>query len=179
MTMTPEKPSLRGKNMTELKKDVRKITDAIRAQKEDRRATNEEIAALRAKAETLGIHKAALDMAMRYMDWEPEKRENFDIAYMIVREAMGLPVQNDLFGFADEVEKKNAAAETRTEADAVFAGRAPRDEEKIADVTASELKEGEAVLEGSGAPITEEALPSKKPGKLDPVVDDQRGKDDF
>lgn len=199
MAIQPEKPKLSlqsGANLTQLKKDVKKITDGINVQKKKRQEINDQIASYRAKLETMGIHKKAADMAMAYMSWEPEKREGFDIAYAIVREAMGLPVSDDLFAAADEREEEERKRQQQAEADSVFAERR---EGQVQDVTDRELAEGETVLEGGKpagddfdkpvrkdpdtgedvAPITGDAPPSKKPGKLDPVVDDQRGKDDF
>lgn len=195
MAMQPEKPKLSlqsGANLTQLKKDVKKITDGINAQKKKRQEINDQIASYRAKLETMGIHKKAADMAMAYMSWEPEKREGFDIAYAIVREAMGLPVSDDLFAAADEREAEERKREQQAEADSVFAARR---EEQVQDVTDRELAEGETVLEGGGEkpddfdkpvhvdPDTgEDTKPvNGKPGTLPPIVDDQRGKerDDF
>ena len=94
-----------GGNITELKKDISSAINNVNGLKADRSAINEEIAAVRAKMEALGINKAAFDMAMRYLSWEPEKREGFDLAYSLVREAGGLPVDKDLFEAADEREQ--------------------------------------------------------------------------
>lgn len=40
-------------------------------------------------------------MAMQYMNMDPDKREGFDLAYTIVREAIGLKMQPDLFDEPD------------------------------------------------------------------------------
>lgn len=96
-----------GSNISELKREVRAGVDRITKLKEDRTAVNEAIAAIRSDLVAKGIHKKALDMAMTYMLMDPDKREGFDIAYDIVREAIGLPFnpQGDLFD-------KDKAAET-------------------------------------------------------------------
>lgn len=121
-------PSEIGHNITELKKKVAKAIQSVKSLKEERTETNAAIAEVRASMEAAGIHKAAFDMAMRYLAWEPEKREGFDLAYAICREAGGLPMAEDLFAAAERLEKEAAerAAETakQTDADAVFAKKA-------------------------------------------------------
>lgn len=206
MAIEPEKPRLSlqsGANLTQLKKDVKKLTDGINSQKLKRKEINDQIASYRAKLETMGIHKKAADMAMAYMSWEPEKREGFDIAYAIVREAMGLPVSDDLFAHANEQDAEAARRAQQTEADAVFAqkaglGEQTRDEAKVETVTASELSEADRLFAANATrgengeakppiggepepntapaetPITEAAPPGKKPGKMAPIVDDAR-----
>ena len=189
MAITPtEKPKLSlqsGANLTQLKKDIKKITDGINTQKLKRQEINDQIASYRSKLETMGIHKKAADMAMAYMSWEPEKREGFDIAYAIVREAMGLPVSDDLFAAADEREQEEKKRAQQADADAVFAEKAglgaKRDEEAIAAATAAEAAEGEKVLQG-GKAADHDAVgftdartdsPAKKPsGKTQPPADD-------
>lgn len=89
-----------GSNITSLKKDIKAGVDKIENLKADRTALNEEIASVRSDLQAKGIPKAALDMAMKYMNFDPEKREGFDMAYDIVREAIDLPIdanQGSLF----------------------------------------------------------------------------------
>lgn len=189
MSITPEKPKLSlqsGANLTQLKKDIKKITDGINTQKLKRQEINDQIASHRSKLETMGIHKKAADMAMAYMSWEPEKREGFDIAYAIVREAMGLPVSDDLFAAADEREQEEKARAQKTEADAVFAqkaglGEQVRDEAAVDKVTAEEQAEAEDVFKtraGEKPAIGEDAPPAK--GEVGVGLDGKQvGGDDF
>ena len=87
-----------GSNISKLKKDVKAGVDKIEALKMDRTGINEAIGAIKADLEAKGIPKKALDMAMTYLNMDPDKREGFDIAYDIVREAIDLPVEHpDLF----------------------------------------------------------------------------------
>lgn len=100
-----------GHNLSELKKEIKAAIGDVNNLRNERQSINDDIAAIRSKLESKGIKKAAFDMAMRYLNWEPEQREGFDIAYAIVREAGGLSIQEDLFTKADEfadtiVEKK-------------------------------------------------------------------------
>lgn len=86
-----------GGNLSALKAEVKTGVDKIEKLKADRRSINESIGAVRAELEAKGIPKKALDMAMQYMNMDPEKREGFDVAYAVVREAIGLHIANDLF----------------------------------------------------------------------------------
>ena len=88
-----------GSNITKLKKDIQAGVEKINSHIEDRTAANEAIAAVKSDLQAKGVHKKALNMAMTYMNMDPDNREGFDIAYDIVREAIGLPVtaQADLF----------------------------------------------------------------------------------
>lgn len=104
-----------GSNLTDKMKKIQSAITDIRQEKENRAETNAEIAAIRESMSALGIPKAAFDMALRYLDWEPEKRQGFDVAYALVREAGGLPLQGDLFmqaeALAKDVDERKKAAE--------------------------------------------------------------------
>lgn len=95
-------------SLNETKQKVKHAVDEVNALKTDRASINADIQAVRENMQALGIKKEAFDMAMRYASWDEEKREGFDIAYDIVRDAIGLPVdaQGDLF----EEKKEEAAA---------------------------------------------------------------------
>lgn len=84
-------------NLTDVKKVItQSVADISEAQKV-RAAANADCKAARERCEQQGIHREALDMAMRYAKWDPERRKGFDLAYEIVRETIGLPIQADLF----------------------------------------------------------------------------------
>jgi hypothetical protein len=191
MAIEPEKPKLSlqsGANLTQLKKDVKKIVDGINGQKNKRADINAQIASYRAKLETMGIHKKAADMAMAYMGWEPEKREGFDIAYAIVREAMGLPVSDDLFSHADgevtDALDVALRAGFKTDIIAFLTKIVQQDEaekafkgDQVQSATDREAGEGAAILEGVGqvgdsgddfdktAPVSAEAQPKPAIGE--------------
>lgn len=105
-----------GGNITELKKKIALAIKQVRDLKEERHATNEQIGAVRADMAALGIPKAAFDMAMTYLNWESEKREGFDLAYALVREAGGLPMQEDLFTAAEQKYSKVEAKKSEPNA---------------------------------------------------------------
>lgn len=88
-----------GSNLAALKNEVKLGVDQIVKLKEERSAINDKIGEVRSALAAKSIPKKALDMAMSYMNMDPDKREGFDIAYQIVREAINLPIdgQGDLF----------------------------------------------------------------------------------
>lgn len=88
-------------NITDLKHLIAQTLKDVKALKLDRADINEDIGARRAALAARGIPKKAFDMAASYLDMDPDDREGFDIAYALVREAGGLPLQEDLFTAAD------------------------------------------------------------------------------
>lgn len=100
-----------GSNIAILKRDVKAGVAKIEGLKEKREAINDKISAIRTDMQAKGIPKAAFDMAMKYLNMDPDKREGFDVAYEIVREAIELPVQRDLFeeGESEKSDEKPAA----------------------------------------------------------------------
>lgn len=50
----------------------------------------------------LGFNKDALDAALKYVNTAEEKRENFDLTYIYARQALGQPIQDDLFTAATQ-----------------------------------------------------------------------------
>lgn len=131
-----------------VKKAIAAAAAAVNDLKLQRQDINEGIAAKRSHLEALGIAKPAFDMALRYAGWDPDKRKGFDLAYAIVRDAIGLPfnAQGDLFEAAD---KRGGAAGDRAEQ--VAADLEPKPDASMADGAgpvdqAAELAEGEAAL---------------------------------
>lgn len=109
-----------GSNLTDKIKKIQTAITRIKQHKDERSEVNAEIMAVRESMTAIGIPKAAFDMALRYLEWEPEKRQGFDVAYALVREAGGLPLQGDLFLAAEKLasdveEKKEAAKPTAKE----------------------------------------------------------------
>lgn len=92
-------------NLKTLMDKIRAARARIDTAKLHRKAQNDIIAEERSAMEAAGIHKAALDMAMRYAGWDEDKREGFDTAYALVREALSLPLEDDLFSFEGEAEQ--------------------------------------------------------------------------
>jgi hypothetical protein len=129
-----------GHNLNETKIKIAQAIKSIKELKLERSEVNASIAEVRATMEALGINKAAFDMAIKYLNWEPEKREGFDLAYAIVREAGGLPLSEDLFSAAERIEadKKKAAAEEAKKVDAdAIKRKAEQEAEKVFDGSAA------------------------------------------
>lgn len=110
MTNTKDNPTTNvvktGGNVSQLKTDIVDGIAKIDAEVLKRQSANEAIAAVKSDLEAKGVPKKALNMAMQYMAMDSDKREGFDVAYGIVREAMGMPVigQGDLFEDQDSKE---------------------------------------------------------------------------
>lgn len=132
-----------GENLRDLKQQIADAVHDIKQAKLDRADVNADIQAIRERMASKGIPKAALDMAMRYMEWDEDKREGFDVAYALVREACGAPLQEDLFQAADrmandpkpEQEKPEQKGPDAAEIDKVIRAQ---DAEKIAGKTVHE-----------------------------------------
>lgn len=90
-------------NLTDLKKFIQDALKKVDQLKLDRADTNDEINSIRAALAAKGIKKKAFDMAAAYLKMDPDDRENFDVAYALVREAGGLPLQDDLFSAAERM----------------------------------------------------------------------------
>lgn len=96
-------------NLTELKKIIANAIKKVGDLKLDRADVNAEIQSVRTNLVTHGIPKKAFDMALSYINMDPDDREGFDVAYALVREAGGLPMQEDLFTAADRLGKEKVA----------------------------------------------------------------------
>lgn len=72
----------------------------------NRQAVASDAAEVYARLEALGIDRWALRHARRYMKLDPNKRRALDTAYGICRQALGEPVQNDLFDQLQPIERK-------------------------------------------------------------------------
>lgn len=83
-------------NIDPLMSKVAAAVQAINASKEARKEINAAILTQLDTMESEGIPKAAVRMAMTYLDWDERKQSGFDRAYAIVRKALGQPVQGDL-----------------------------------------------------------------------------------
>lgn len=98
-------------NLTELKQLIADSLNKVSNLKLDRADVNDEINSIRATLAAKGIPKKAFDMAAAYIKMDPDDREGFDVAYALVREAGGLPLQEDLFSAADRLGKEKIEAE--------------------------------------------------------------------
>lgn len=127
-------------NLTDLKKLISDSLKRVSELKKDRADVNADIASVRATLVAQGIPKKAFDMAMNYINMDPDDREGFDVAYALVREAGGLPMQEDLFTAADRMGKAKVEA---SEPDATQI-------EKVIQAQDAEKTKGKKVHEPTG-----------------------------
>lgn len=80
-----------------LKKEIKAGVETLIKLKGSNQGNNEEASAIRSTLETKGIPREALSMAIRYRNWDEDKRRGFDAAYQLVRDSIGLKIQPDLF----------------------------------------------------------------------------------
>jgi uncharacterized protein (UPF0335 family) len=83
---------------------------------QQRKACNDEMAAIKEKLERVGISRHAIMHCRRYMKMDENERRALDTAYAICREALGDPVQNDLLDLIKPIPTKEEKAEARRKA---------------------------------------------------------------
>lgn len=84
-----------GDNIKGLEGDIRDAFKTIDQLGKDRDAINQKVQATREDLYAKGIPKEAFDLARNYANWPEDKRRNFDLAFAICREAVGMPMQSD------------------------------------------------------------------------------------
>lgn len=97
-------------NLTEAKEQVRAAVKTIIALREQRKDINDAINSERKKVKVLGVPPAALDLAIRMRDADPEDRQRHDEGYAIARDALGLRFQMSLFENLDTREESEETA---------------------------------------------------------------------
>jgi hypothetical protein len=84
-------------NLTEAKAVVKESVAKILALKSQRKEINAAIGEQRARVKNYGVPPAALDLAIRMKEADPEDRQKHDEGYAIARDALGLGLQRSLF----------------------------------------------------------------------------------
>ncbi len=79
---------------------VSEFAETVDRAKKARKAISDEVAAGKSKLIDDGFNKEALEAAVKYSRTEESERENFDLTYIYCRQALGMPIQDDLFGAA-------------------------------------------------------------------------------
>ncbi len=80
----------------ETEKKIREVFKKIEDNKQKRTEANEHLGALREELVSLGFPKKAQSAVLAYKNLNEKDREFFDQAYMIMRKAIGEPVQTSL-----------------------------------------------------------------------------------
>lgn len=81
----------------ELLSALRDAHERVREQKERRKEINQTISAIYTELEGLGIDKKAAKAVFVMYELEEDKRRLYDLSASVVRQAMKMPQQGDLF----------------------------------------------------------------------------------
>ena len=90
-------------NLEPLFARVRDAKSKIEQKEKTRSQLNSEIESIRDELEANGIGRRAFKMAMDYIDMTTDQRRSFDLAYLIVKQALGAPEQADLVDMLDNM----------------------------------------------------------------------------
>jgi chaperonin GroEL (HSP60 family) len=134
----PKSPTRINTELNELKKKIRDAVNTVNGAKEDRAESNAVIAEAMASMEAKGIPRKALQWAMTYSEWDSDARAGFDVAYQIVREAIGVPMEDELFNANGEPNLKIPAIAEESEKHDAASGKTPA--EGIAEHVLDEAK---------------------------------------
>ncbi len=84
-----------GDNIKGLVNDIVVALEQIDQLAADRDAINIKCQAIREDLYAKGIPKEAFDLVRHYKEWPEDKRRNFDLAFAVGRDAIGMPMQGD------------------------------------------------------------------------------------
>lgn len=76
---------------------IRKASDELDDIAAQRSELNAKSQAVFARFDRDGLNRHAVRSARAYMKLDPEKRQNYDFSYQVMRKALGAPIQDDLF----------------------------------------------------------------------------------
>lgn len=95
----------RGKTVTKHNEEVlaacASAIEKIKAKEAERKRINDEISAIREGVKARGINMHSFRVALAYSKMDTVQRDGFDDSLVIVREAIGLPIQPALFTEAE------------------------------------------------------------------------------
>ena len=87
-----------GGNLEPALKEIAGLISQLDGLAEDRQGINDSSRAIRDRLQNeFGVPKVVITAIRTYMTWDERKRAQFDMAYALVRRAMGTPLQMDLF----------------------------------------------------------------------------------
>lgn len=89
-------------NLSETKDVIREAVGKIIQLRGERKELNAAIGEQRARVKNYGVPPAALDLALRMKEADPEDRQRHDEGYAIARDALGLGLQRSLFETIEE-----------------------------------------------------------------------------
>lgn len=71
---------------------------SIKSMEDDKKEITKNIAAIYDALDDLGITKDAAKLAFKMMDMDEEQRRSYDVSAIVLRHALQIPRQSDLFG---------------------------------------------------------------------------------
>lgn len=89
-------------NLSETKEVIREAVAKIMKLRSERKELNAAIGEQRARVKNYGVPPAALDLALRMKEADPEDRQKHDEGYAIARDALGLGLQRSLFEMIED-----------------------------------------------------------------------------
>jgi hypothetical protein len=89
-------------NLSETKDVIRQEVAKIVGLRGQRKEINGAMAESRARVKNYGVPPAALDLAIRMKEADPDDRQRHDEGYAIARDALGLGLQRSLFEMIEE-----------------------------------------------------------------------------
>ena len=90
MTKTPD-------NLDSMREAIVTAAEEIASLEAQRKTINDNISAKVEALEAQGLNRHALRIARKYLAMDENQRKNFDFAHNLIREALGAPVQADMF----------------------------------------------------------------------------------
>lgn len=93
----PDETPLINPSDAEFMEKLRQASDELDDIAARRSELNANSQAVFARFDRDGLNRHAIRAARAYMKLDPEKRENYDLSYQVMRKALGAPVQDDLF----------------------------------------------------------------------------------
>jgi uncharacterized protein (UPF0335 family) len=87
---------------SDIKETIRNGIVEINRPLDQRSSITSQIAEIRAKLKALGINRHALNATVAYSRMEADTREAYDMSLLTAREAIGLPIQLDMWAASDQ-----------------------------------------------------------------------------
>lgn len=89
--------TLKNQDITALEKEARQAVEELTDLANQSSLINTKKEEVRARMETKGINRHALSAAVKVSKMDEEKLDGYDLSMIILRRAIGNPIQNDLF----------------------------------------------------------------------------------
>ena len=95
---------LQSADLTDLQKECYKAIKEIETLESKRSEINAQMKAIRERMEAKGISKKALAIVLQVAKMNEDQLDGLDTSYLMLRKAISLPVQSELFGVLSDHE---------------------------------------------------------------------------